>query len=878
MRSATWMTPQWLAEQSPLAAPYFLGDGGGAQGGQGERLRAALDEAARALWAGPLPGEQEAILAAVEAERAQQGKGGRYAFLLLELHYFRRFFQLPRLSHIWEDVLYIGKSQYYRDLDAAVQRLGDTLLDHLRPAFRAEQPPAHPPLVGREALLEGCLPILLAGQAIALSGASGAGKTTLGAALAATWPTPARFWHTFRASFNDQLPGFLFALGAFLRRHGSAALWQQVIASKGRLDDANLALGLARYDLETIRSARPLLCLDEVDLLRPVERAEELPAHTQLLEFISGLRGCAPLLLIGQRAVLEVDAYQSLSGLPPEAVAELLHRAGIPFTEAELAHLHRYTGGNPRLLVLSLALRGEGEPLAGVLARLPRVPVLQSLWDQLWGRLSPAERGLLQALAVFRAPAPADAWRGAQPALDGLLARQLVQEDAQGGLTLIPAFRELIYGALPGEVRDRLHLHAAAARAQRGEWTAAAYHCWQGGEAERAVALWFPHAEQEMLRGQAPAARHLFAQLSPRRLSPAAQRRLALLRGRLHRQAGEPQLALRDLRAVEWPPDNEETLAALSLEAQLLQGQGQADEALDRYAAGLELTTRLLARRAQLHVGRGLIQVRQKAMQQAWQEATLAQYEAEHLQGVVQEAMGNLRTARSHLRVALALAEEAQHLPGSARTHFHLAGLAGRQGQVDEAAQHMEQALAYHERVGDRLQVESMRCHLAAIEFQRGDFALAADLAERALTFFERVRQPYWIAVAASNLAEARYETGDLPGAQDAAQRVLDQEEPQSHPYALFTLGNVHRAQQRPDHAETSFRHALDIAERNGDRYISAYLWRALGELCGAQGRRDEARAALDTALALFEGMGIEKEAAATRSALEPLKAKIKVA
>ena len=62
-------------------------------------------------------------------------------------------------------------------------------------------------------------------------------------------------------------------------------LWLQLVADGGRVKDFGLATGLARADLNALPNL-PLLCLDEVDALRPLNPEAETPAHTQLLAFI----------------------------------------------------------------------------------------------------------------------------------------------------------------------------------------------------------------------------------------------------------------------------------------------------------------------------------------------------------------------------------------------------------------------------------------------------------------------------------------------------------------------------------------------------------------------------------------------------------------
>ena len=94
----------------------------------------------------------------------------------------------------------------------------------------------------------------------------------------------------------------------------------------------------------------------------------------------------------------------------------------------------------------------------------------------------------------------------------------------------------------------------------------------------------------------------------------------------------------------------------------------------------------------------------------------------------------------------------------------------------------------------------------------------------RALAFFAARKNSYWIAQNTSNLATVYFEMGDFAQAQHYAERTLEQEEPQSYPYALFTLGQVRRAQARWDEAAVYFAHVRQIAQQNEDNFLLAQL------------------------------------------------------
>ncbi|MEZ4674281.1 MAG: ATP-binding protein [Caldilineaceae bacterium] len=618
--------PALLGEQSSLAQPYFLGRAlteqveASTHFGRGSALCDELGKAAKALWKGPLPTDQATLLQTAFDAKEQRGFSDQYHYLLLDLSYFHDYFPTPRKqSEIYSDILHVSRATYDRHLREAIRRLGELLLLRLQPTLHSEQPTPAAELFGRNAIQEECLAILLAQKSVYLCGPSGMGKTALGAALAEQWTTPAVFWFTVRVTLNDQLTSLLFALGNFLHQHGSSRLWLQLIANAGVIKDANLALELARMDLAEL-AAPPLLCFDEIDLLRPADIERETVPHTQFLAFVEGLYGHAALLFIGQRTVLPGDLVHSLERLTRQDIGEWLTRAHIPVRPTTLGRLDEYTGGNPRLIALCLVLHQAVQAqhtttLDDVLDQLPLTPALGPIWQRLQQRLDRSELALLQALSVFRSTAPRDAWHTERApndeperslttatTIERLIAYRLVQEDKQGGIALLPTLREIIYTQLPVEAREDLHGLAGAIRALRGEYTAAAYHYSCAGRPDEAISLWYPHYDQEVRRGQAAAALAIFQQISAHRLSDTVAETLRLLRSRLLQLGGQSLAALTEVESVktQWAVD------AATVGGDALRTLGQADAALVRYGDGLAAaalaSTKYVAPRQAQHV------------------------------------------------------------------------------------------------------------------------------------------------------------------------------------------------------------------------------------------------------------------------------------
>jgi tetratricopeptide (TPR) repeat protein len=307
---------------------------------------------------------------------------------------------------------------------------------------------------------------------------------------------------------------------------------------------------------------------------------------------------------------------------------------------------------------------------------------------------------------------------------------------------------------------------------------------------------------------------------------------------------------------------------------QALEAQGQADAALETYQAGLDAVAALLRQGGQLHVQRSLTHLRQREMQQAWREASLAHFHAETMLGVVHEQRGNYATAHAHYTTALSIAEETVHLAGIAQTHHYLAILTGRQLEMEQALPHFEKAIEFYEHVGDRVNREYVRGNLASAFIQSRRFQEALAPAEQAMHFFRSMGNPFRTAQNASNLAEAHAELGNLDQAQHYAELVLEQEEPHSHPYALYTLGTVYLRRGDWNQAEAHYEQSRRIAEMNDDAYLQAFAWRSLGEVYLAQARDTQATNAFTQALDLFRHLNIADEARQTEQLLDQCDAK----
>lgn len=873
--------PDWLGEESPLAAPYFLGDvlaDGTTARERGEALRTALQLAAVSLWPGELSTTKRDLETAVNEERQQQGnKGPRYHYLLLELRYLRQIFRANEAPTADNDIamcdyLSISRASYFNHLKAAQQALGDALLTQCQPTLHLERPLLpEANLIGRDELLAHCLDDLQAEQSVALSGMGGSGKTTLAATITTQWNGPT-FWYTIRPTLNDQLDSLIFSLGAFLQQHGASNLWQQLVADGGTISSYTLALAAIRSDLAQL--PKPLICIDEIDSLSSRDDFV-LPQHVQIREFIDGLRPSAALLVVGQQHVLYLDKHYQLANLTLPQQILFFEQRSIQLTSAEQHQLHEYTSGNPRLLHLCAALAQLGMPVATMLADLPQTSALQALWERLWQRLDVDEQLLLQRVAVFRSAVPADGWAEATEALERVRARHLLQRDVRGGLTLLPAFRALLladWQRFPAAKREECHLLAADMRLVRGEYTAVAHHLIQAQEDTLAIQLWYPQRVLEIQRGFAAMAQTTFQKISARHLPDEEKQALALIRAELLRLMGNVDAGLQEIQSVKWPSSSELTIRAELLRGDFLNELGYAQQALTRYEDGIAVTLRLLNRLVRFRYQRGTVFVQQKELDAAWQEAQIAQHEAAFLQGMVFDEQGRYPEAIAAYEQATAFAEKLDHVAGLAQAHRALATVYGRNAQLEQAIEHTKTASHLFEQIGDRLNQERVNSTLVAAYFQAGQFAQAIAAAEPTVAYFETMGIQFWTAVTASTLAEAYFEVGELDKARETAEKVMRLEETQTFPYALYTLGLIAKAEEMWSQAENYFQQSQQIAQENGDRFMAAYAWRALGDVQLAASQPDKATDSWQQALSLFESLQLDQEIEITKCAMEQIK------
>lgn len=846
--------PDYLGRHSPLAQPYYLGRtlapfGGGEDAGdtpavRGDTLRRLLHSCAAKL----------------EAEEQK----------LLEISYFARS---PSLENVrLASKLNVAERTFYRIRLKAIKSLARELHEAAVPALRPEAP-VQQMLIGRDGLRTGMLAALAQRRSVYLTGPTGVGKSALATVVLQWWEQRggAGGWYTLRSHISDHAVSLVFALAHRLRTLGAGHTWRQLVADRG-VTDWERTFALLRFDLGSIEADTLLLCFDDMDVLQ-----DDVADHVQIIHVLETLKNHCPMVFIGQRLLLAADEYVTLAGLDAADTAALLASQGVASSSgAFLNELLNHTRGRPALTLLYAALvRAGEEPNAG-LEVLARSATFEALFRRLWRRLGAEERALLQQLAVFRMPAPRNAWAEQGEVVARLQQRGLVTSSADGAIQVEMHLRRVADDHVAADERPLLHMRAAEICETHGDFVAAVYHAVKGRQVARAVWLWFVHRDVEVERGRGPAALQILREIALTDLEhPQDRQALLIARAELYRLAGEVDLAAAELQTVGAGERSATTAYVQLLTGQIREMQGQAEQALAAFRAAIDIYMGLSQQREVFaHVQESFVLLyRMHDLKQAQRAAILARARADALLGDLEIMGGRYQAALTYLESARQSAEQVDDDLG-VRSHIYsyLGALHGRLGMVDQALDYSEQAMMCDRQRGDVVGPLYDQLNRAAALYVAERYEESLSEAKEGLAAAEGLKNTYLVCGLAAGAAEALCGLQHWEEAEYYATLSLQQEEEFFRGPACVTLALVRHAQGRTGEAEALLEEALANAQQIGDRYMEASVWCARGQICAADAVLAEA--AWRQALSIYEELGIAYEVARLGRRLDSTRAR----
>ncbi|MEM7531380.1 MAG: tetratricopeptide repeat protein [Chloroflexota bacterium] len=848
--------PKLLGEQSPLAAPYILGN-------YLKSDQINLDSTNTT--------QRGHILQEILRDAIDEMTDNIHRDIL------RMRFVEGKKAAVVIDLSPYEKAQYYEHQKQSIRELAAIVIKHIRPALRLETTHAIQDLVEREKLSQLCLDRLQMQlqkkwQTVALTGLGGSGKTTLGNHLAGRWQEIYKhknhvFWFTIYPNLTDQLGTLLFNLGYFLHQQGVSTLWQELVATGGQVE-FNFLSNLISHDLSQLGPEMPLLCIDEVDMLDPAQRGD----HAQMITFLNSLQGMAPILYMGQQVTLAADAYHEVRGLSSSAIRQMLERHNIQLNADNHTRLADYTQGNPRMLELFISITDTGESTEALLDELSLMTSLEFLFTRIVQRLSEAERSILLQISVFPTPAPSDVWQQKETiiAFNQLVRRRLIQDDGRGGVGLLPAYRQMIVANLGDyEKLSQLHQNAADIRQQRGQYTDAMYHLIEADNPDQAIGLWHEYQPTEINQGQGMKALTILRPLKNKNLTRKVRDMLDCACARLDQLHGDTPRALSDLQSmIRQTPV---VPSAATVEANEIIGSIQIDlhdfeAARNAYQQAMQTADMLVeGRLAHIHKGIAWSYLREKAIDRAWHEADLADYEVKYFRGAVKLRNNEYEEAIEYFLSALEIAQRLDYTEAIAKTCNGLSVLYGYLGQFDNAQVYYDQAKAGYQQIGKFTSIIGCDTNHANQLNLAGDHAQASKLAQQVLSQLRAVNYPTGENIAIQILAEAKLGLGNLDEAEGLVNTILESEDPRLIPEALRTHGEILLHGGKLDLAAIRLRDAIGWTEQYEDPYLGGYAWRAMGQLHQVQGNHAEAQTAFGTAIEKFEAIQLPYEIEKTR-------------
>jgi len=223
-------------------------------------------------------------------------------------------------------------------------------------------------------------------------------------------------------------------------------------------------------------------------------------------------------------------------------------------------------------------------------------------------------------------------------------------------------------------------------------------------------------------------------------------------------------------------------------------------------------------------------------------------------------ALGAFAKGRRYGEEALRLATLAGRGLTPIVAHGCLGSLYLAQGDLEQAIRVYDQGLALCRASGNPDWLRVIIANLGYAYALLGRLAKGRTLLEEAIR--ESIRMgapqiPHWVAW----LSEVCRLAGRGDEAWQHARQALDLARQGKgrgdEALALHQLGTVHAHADPPDveRAEASYRQALALADELGMRPLQAHCHLGLGTLYATTGRREQARAALTTAIALYHAM-----------------------
>lgn len=658
-------------------------------------------------------------------------------------------------------------------------------------------------------------------KVMVIQGIAGIGKTTL---LAKFVQDKREQTHIFWFKVHEwvDLKGFLRSLGEFLSQVGKKGLeWYLTQSERVTISEVCHVLETELHDVHAIW------------ILDDVQKAEKgvndlLSAMIGVLEAISGPRMIcttreAPSFYTRSAVIGGVVQELVLEGLDRESSLQLMRDRSLP--EGELEDIYRATHGHPLFMELV-------EDPKAALGKNVRMFVEQEVYS----KLEVNEKRILELASIFRYPVPTDSFfimeeeisKGLGPphmekgyqdhmvdydAIDLLLRKALLKESTSRLLGMHDVMRDFFYSRLAP--RQRILYHRAASRYYLQDDSApsrveALYHSILANECEASVRIAAGNGRDIISKG--------YASL----LSPLLDNLLS--------------------KCVHI--DGAERMEILFLQAEILDIQGEWDQAMQRYQEISVASSSERDRRLKAEVNRrmGVIFLRRYDYEGALKHLYEARSLAESLNdegtmaqvlydiGGVMEREGAFKEAIECFRISEIKAASVGDDVSRGKALYGLGRAYAQKQDMDQAMAFKRSALEVLERTGDANGVAKVCSSLGSDLTNEGLTEEAIKFLERSVELADSIGDLNTLGYALTNLAGSYIEVGNLERAEANLDRAIQISQKLNERYIIATThlyrGYLYHKRGEWEWAKDSYRTAIEeLRAINAPTRLSYWLY-----------------------------------------------------
>jgi DNA-binding SARP family transcriptional activator/tetratricopeptide (TPR) repeat protein len=238
-----------------------------------------------------------------------------------------------------------------------------------------------------------------------------------------------------------------------------------------------------------------------------------------------------------------------------------------------------------------------------------------------------------------------------------------------------------------------------------------------------------------------------------------------------------------------------------------------------------------------------------------------------------QERRGHLHDQLAVLQAGLAATVHLGDPEAEARMRRLLGNVSAKLGLHDQAIDHLHHALALADKTGNRLDEARTYRAIAVAWMRQENYELALDRATRAQQIYHALDKSAWEGDALNDMSWYAAKLGRYDVARETGEAALllarRTRDRSVEGHTLDTLGYVNHLSGNHAQAIQHYRDALRLLTEIGSHYFAANTLGRLGDTYVMLGSHDEARAAWQQAVAMYQKQGRADDAARVQQRFE---------